>query len=844
MKTHFEFVLTPEQYIKVIKRNNQRLISKMPAGWLIQMAPLAMVAALTFLLIYSMDLQQGRYANAIKPIWIAALVALAAFGAYSILYYRGLNHVLRKHSYLAGIKTTLSIEEMGLRIASLQDVSITPWDGMKELVEIDDVLLMMQDSINFKVIPANAFSSTQEKKEFIAHVRERIRGAAGVEGENAYAISREKTCLSADDVESRYPVTPKNAAFKTVLISIAQAFKLAFFLRVRQEQIYVTWWQIPLFALMALALSFVWALIQVGWGGAFQWYSLPMALFHVPVMLLAAIFAAYALQRAEKALLLAQVFLMITLALDLVMMAISNLASEPSALFNARALGISQISISSMWLALACYTAAIRFTEIKLSRRAVTLGICIFMIAMPLGMSFRQLNLWDLPYDEKESEWSRANSGLANEDNFYNQPKVLERELAAVQPERKGVADIFFVGMAGYGGQDVFMKEVDAVARLFRERFDADGHTIRLVNNNKTLAGSPIASATSLQAALKRVAQVMDKEEDILFLFLTSHGSEKHHFSLDLWPLRFNQLDPERLRKLLDESGIKNRVIVVSACYSGGFINALKDANTLVISASALDKNSFGCGNENDWTYFGNAYFNEALRNTYSFTEAFNLARPAIASREKKQKYNPSNPQIALGTAMADKLALLEQRLVAGHKLTENVSATQIKPEVPDKIEQYVALVYDAQIAAQEQAACRVNMQTNGPEMILEKNPSYFGGLNKSSAQWPRLANAWNRYSESYCAKVHDAEMMRHLYSKHLRAVVSAQDLTPALKFLTSENGKRWYAAERKVVRHLSAELTKIQYEINAVQSKTYQDEQARIYNEFIAETKISGKKP
>ena len=128
------------------------------------------------------------------------------------------------------------------------------------------------------------------------------------------------------------------------------------------------------------------------------------------------------------------------------------------------------------------------------------------------------------------------------------------------------MTEVFFIGMAGHGYQDVFKKEVDAVTELMRERFDANGHTIRLINNRHSVATTPIASVTSLTASLKRTAAVMDIEEDILVLFLTSHGSEAHRFSLDLYPLQFKELDPPALRKALDESGIKYRVVVISAC--------------------------------------------------------------------------------------------------------------------------------------------------------------------------------------------------------------------------------------------------------------------------------------
>jgi hypothetical protein len=241
--------------------------------------------------------------------------------------------------------------------------------------------------------------------------------------------------------------------------------------------------------------------------------------------------------------------------------------------------------------------------------------------------------------------------------------ELLERELAAVRPGRSGVIDVYFIGMSGYANQDVFMKEVDNVSRLFRERFGSEGKTIRLVNNAKSLADSPIASVTSLRRSLQRVVEVMNNGEDLVFLFLTSHGSPTHRFALDFSPLKLQELDPEKLRELLDQSGIQNRVVVISACYSGGFIEPLKNENTLVISASAPDKNSFGCSNEAEWTYFGKAFFDEALRKTHSFVEALQIAKPVIAAREKEQGYTASEPQISLGKDIKPKLERLQRQL-------------------------------------------------------------------------------------------------------------------------------------------------------------------------------------
>ena len=43
----------------------------------------------------------------------------------------------------------------------------------------------------------------------------------------------------------------------------------------------------------------------------------------------------------------------------------------------------------------------------------------------------------------------------------------------------------------------------------------------------------------------------------------------------------------------------------------------------MVITAARADRTSFGCADENDFTYFGRAFFNEALPASGSFFEAF-----------------------------------------------------------------------------------------------------------------------------------------------------------------------------------------------------------------------------
>jgi hypothetical protein len=202
------------------------------------------------------------------------------------------------------------------------------------------------------------------------------------------------------------------------------------------------------------------------------------------------------------------------------------------------------------------------------------------------------------------------------------------------------------------------------------EQFGTVGHAVTLVNNYHSAMEYPLASVTSLRETLRRMSGLMDKDDDILFLFITSHGLQDHSILLDFWPLQFNPLNPQVLRQVLDESAIKWRVVVVSACYSGGFIDSVRDENTIVITASAPDRSSFGCGDEEDWTYFGRAFFDEALRHENDLTAAFEEARRIVALREAEEKVDvASEPMIAAGSAMNGKWrAFVREREASGRK--------------------------------------------------------------------------------------------------------------------------------------------------------------------------------
>jgi hypothetical protein len=244
-----------------------------------------------------------------------------------------------------------------------------------------------------------------------------------------------------------------------------------------------------------------------------------------------------------------------------------------------------------------------------------------------------------------------------------DQPALLQREFGALLPQTPGKTDLYAIGFAGDGSESVFRNEVDYLSLLMSRRFGAQGHTLSLINNPDTVAVDPLATVSNLDAALKAVGNRMDRQEDVLLLFLTSHGSRDHQLYVGMDPLPLDQVTPKNLRAALDASGIQNRVVVVSACYSGGFVDALRDAHTLVITAARADRTSFGCGADSEITWFGKAFLTDGLNQTTDFVQAFAIANKRIREWELAQDETPSVPQIAVGTAIEEKLRQLEATL-------------------------------------------------------------------------------------------------------------------------------------------------------------------------------------
>ncbi len=243
------------------------------------------------------------------------------------------------------------------------------------------------------------------------------------------------------------------------------------------------------------------------------------------------------------------------------------------------------------------------------------------------------------------------------------QNRLLAASLAKLKPERRGVVDAYVV-VAGLDSDGVFGREAAETGRVLSRRFDAADHTIVLANG--TGAGDPAmpnGNPDHLGAALAQVSDLMNKDEDVLVLYLTAHGHWITGVAYRDGERASGNIGPGRLADMLNELGIKNRMVIVSACYSGVFIPSLQNETTVTMTAASSEKPSFGCRAENDWTFFGDALINNAMRQPSPSPDAFAAARGLISQWEVGERLDPSNPQIDIGTGARVWLDKLDARV-------------------------------------------------------------------------------------------------------------------------------------------------------------------------------------
>jgi len=425
--------------------------------------------------------------------------------------------------------------------------------------------------------------------------------------------------------------------------NLLAGIRLAFFLPLRAFDFRISAADYAALVAFNCALWILVAGLRVGFEGEIDSSALLVYLATVPLVLAAALLVALAYGAQQRVLAVAIALTASDAVFELAGLALPYLAARLGGL------GAPAYFALLGWI----FAVAVRAVAVSAGTQRPQLyqgaAVACAMMAIALFL-YPQTEVWQSPEAEEEA------APLADERLFHLQGELIERSLASIQPGRAGVREQYFVGFAPDASEEVFLRELRYVKRLFDERFGTAGRSIALASSNTALEELPIGSVTNLARALERVGRAMNADEDVLVLYITARGGREHRLSVSQPPLELAPLTPTALARMLHDSGVKWRVVVVSACYSGGFVEPLRDDNTIVITASATDRASFGCEGGRDFTYFGEAFFRDALAKTASFTEAFEIARQIVTQREAAERLPASAPQISVGRAIGELL--------------------------------------------------------------------------------------------------------------------------------------------------------------------------------------------
>ena len=333
---------------------------------------------------------------------------------------------------------------------------------------------------------------------------------------------------------------------------------------------------------------------------------------------------------------------------------------------------LPQLLETSAWAAWGLYLALWVWTIGAVLRLSARFGVGRPRLgALGLGMvALFALAAWQFPDRPWQADLSQAQAERPprlelSQETFETQQALWQKTVDGLAAERPGVTDVYALVFSPYAREDVFLRESTMVAKVLEDRFDAQGRVIQLVNHPATATSYSWATPANLERAIEVIGARMDRDNDLLVVYLTSHGASDFKLAAANDPLSVEPISPGELRQALDKAGIRNRVITVSACFAGGWLGPLGGDSALVMTAADAEHTSYGCGKLSELTFFGRAVFDEELRKTHSFEQAFGAAVPVIRQREIEagKPDGFSNPQISVGEKIRPVLKALEQRL-------------------------------------------------------------------------------------------------------------------------------------------------------------------------------------
>lgn len=186
----------------------------------------------------------------------------------------------------------------------------------------------------------------------------------------------------------------------------------------------------------------------------------------------------------------------------------------------------------------------------------------------------------------------------------------LAAQLAALREQIPGESDVYFLAVGGDGHEAVFGRDIEVAKQGVAKVFDIEGRSISLLND-RTYRQYPLATPAHVISALQALDQKMDSDEDLLFIHLVSHGGRNGDFLLSQPGMSLPDLTPSAFAEAIQSLRVRKKVLVVSACYSGQWLDQLKSDDLIMLMSARRDRTSFGCGDDSEMTWFTKATYQE-----------------------------------------------------------------------------------------------------------------------------------------------------------------------------------------------------------------------------------------
>jgi hypothetical protein len=227
---------------------------------------------------------------------------------------------------------------------------------------------------------------------------------------------------------------------------------------------------------------------------------------------------------------------------------------------------------------------------------------------------------------------------------------VLIGQAVADAPRANPAARWQVVLAAGDDAEPVF----DNATRALSQRLSAAGVP---ATNIHRLSASAAELGVAVEPALasvllQRIAALPARPGDRCLIYLTSHGAR----GAGLWLARSNTaLSPDELAQALSRGcATVPTVVVVSACYSGGFaVGKMAKPNRIVLTAARNDRPSFGCQVHRVYNFFDECLLG-ALPKSATWRAAADGSKECVRRMERALGARPSEPQAYFGAVVAN----------------------------------------------------------------------------------------------------------------------------------------------------------------------------------------------